>query len=303
VVETDEAVEASAAEDGRAGRPAGARTVDLRLPSLPVEEDHPGAVVYIPARFDPRPPIAVVVYLHGLGNCARNVIRAQDGPCGRDGRPRQSANLAAQLEASGRNALLVVPEVAFDQDSNDPGRLGEPEALRTVLAEVLEGLLPTVPNRGMADLGRLVVACHSAGYRTAAAVAVSGGLPISELHLLDALYGETEDFDRWVRAELDLIARLPPRARFASIYSLDAGTLGDSQVMTGRARQWLTEAGLDLDALVDDRTTVTWTPAEFRHGLLFKETGLSHVNVPRFYFGRLLATSVLPAIPEPGSGR
>ena len=52
--------------------------------------------------------------------------------------------------------------------------------------------------------------------------------------------------------------------------------------------------GTDGGTLVDDRTSSTWTPDIYAHGLLFKFSALAHDGVPRYYFGQLLQTSSLP---------
>jgi hypothetical protein len=55
-----------------------------------------------------------------------------------------------------------------------------------------------------------------------------------------------------------------------------------------RPAGWLPAA-----ALVDDRTTATWPAATYEHGALFERSGLAHDAVPRYYPGRLMATSTL----------
>ena len=89
----------------------------------------PNVVVYLPRSFDRSALLDVVVFLHGWWNCADNVLRPSDGACGVGRAPRNAYDLAAQLEDSRRNAILIVPELAFDQASSDPGeraRLAEP---------------------------------------------------------------------------------------------------------------------------------------------------------------------------------
>jgi hypothetical protein len=49
----------------------------------------------------------------------------------------------------------------------------------------------------------------------------------------------------------------------------------------------------DPSVLVDDRTTATWPDDTYRHGLLFKESALTHDGVPRYCFEHMLATSTL----------
>lgn len=282
----EEVAEAGDLGGGKADGASGTtRAFSLEAGAFP-GSGHPDVVVYTPAGFDPTPPLDVVVFLHGWNNCAANVIRSVGAPCTPGRRARQAHGLAAQLEASGKNALLVVPELRFDAASGDPGALAEPGALAALLDETLAALAlePTV--------GRVIVVSHSGGYQAAAAFVRHGGVPITELHLLDSLYGHFDDFDAWVEDDHDGFAARD--RRFASVYSRDGGTRVDSQAMATRAATWFAATP---SAVRDDRTTATWTEADYDHGLLFKRTGLGHDAVPRYYFGRLLSTSALAASP------
>ncbi|MCX5742904.1 MAG: hypothetical protein NT062_10455 [Proteobacteria bacterium] len=259
--------------------------VDLVHGAFPVSPDHPSAIVHVPANFDPTPPVDVVVYIHGFSNCITNVIGDVDTACTPGGAARSAFQLAAQLAASQRNAILVVPEVRYDQASGDPGALGTQDGLRALLEEALGHV--AVP---LADVGRVIVASHSGGYRAVAAMATIGGVPVDELWLFDSLYGETTRFDAYVNADLASFATLQPLRRFADIYSTSGGTLANSEAMADRAVTWVTA---DPSVLVDDRTTATWPDDVYHHGLLFKHSGLSHDGVARYYFERMLATSAL----------
>src|SRR6185295_19060439 len=105
----------------------------------------------------------------------------------------------------------------------------------------------------------------SGGYQSAAGIAVRGGVPVSELYLLDSLYGNEDDFDGWVRADLPSLAGPAPRRRFFDVYTDGGGTLRNSQDMADRACGWV---GCDPATIVDDRTTATWADAVYAHGLL-----------------------------------
>jgi len=248
---------------------------------------HPDVVAYLPERFDATPPLDVIVFLHGWNNCASNVIGSVDRACTPGGARRRSYALAAQLEATGKNAILIAPELAFDRATGDPGRLGEPGALVALLDDTLAQLAPELgAERSANDVGRVIVASHSGGYRTAAAFVRDQSLPIDELYLLDSLYGETDAFDAWIDDDRDAFAS--GARRFASIYTRDGGTLAESQAMAARAAAWLPPA-----AIHDDRSTATWTAPAYAHGALFKRTGLTHDGVPRYYVGRLILTSAL----------
>jgi hypothetical protein len=251
---------------------------------------HPDVVVYLPQRLDPTPPVDVIVFLHGWYNCASNVVGAVDTTCTPGAGTRRSYALAAQLEAARKNAILIVPELAYDQPSGNPGQLANDGALHALVDETLGKLEPELGPLGAGDVGRLVVASHSGGYQTAAAFATVGGMNLDELYLLDSLYGRFDAYDGWVEAAHDPLAELPPVQRFATVYTRDGGTRVNSQAMATRAAGWFASTP---HAIVDDRTTSTWSAATYAHGLLFKRTGLSHDGVPRYYFGRLVATSGL----------
>jgi hypothetical protein len=281
------------ATDGQAdsAQAPNGRTFLLQLDHgvFPASASHPSALVYAPDGFDATPPLNVVVYLHGFYNCVENVVRSSGKACTPGHPVRQAYALTAQLEASRKNALLVIPEVAYDQANADPGQLGVDGGLTALIDEVL-GKIPDVGSFTLDDLGRVVVASHSGGYRAAAGAAQRGGLYVNEVWLLDSLYGSTDDFDAWVQSDLGSFG--DASRRLADIYTGWGGTLANSQAMAGRAEGWV-----GADGVVDDRTTSTLSAARLGQGLVFKRSGLPHDGVPRYYFGRLLSTSGLPDKP------
>lgn len=274
------------------GTPPGTtRRLQIEHGAFPASGTLPNVVAYIPARFDPSQPFGLVVYLHGWWNCADNVIRPKNGAC-LPGRAAHNAyNLANQLEGANKNAILLVPELAFEQASSDPGRLTEEGLFYELVDETLTQLAPDIAGVGTWDATSIVIASHSGGYKAASGIASVGGLWIDELYLLDSLYGLEDTFDAWVEEDLEAFSASPPTRRLACVYSKTGGTLTRCQAMAGRMDA-LTERGLLADA-----TSATLTTAQYANGLLFKRTGLSHDDVPRYYFGRLLATSSLPALP------
>jgi hypothetical protein len=267
-------------------------TIALMLTSaaVPGSPGHPNAVVYVPRGYRTDQPLDVVVYLHGWWNCASNVVRSTNGTCG-GAATRNAYGLAAQLEKSGKNAVLLVPELAYEQASSAPGALATPGVFSAMMEETLVALAPTIGAKTIGDLDQVIVASHSGGYVTAARILSGGGLDVREVWLLDSLYGETAAFDAWVGAEgAAPFAATPHAKRLAIVYTGTGGTLGNSQAMATRARGWLGGA-----AILDDRSGATLDDAAFDHGLVFKRSGLTHDNVPRYYVGRLLTTSGLPA--------
>jgi hypothetical protein len=265
--------------------PAGTFVMTLDAGAFP-PGPHPSALVYIPSRFDPTPPIAVVVYLHGFNNCVENVVRDAGQPCTSGGATRSAYALAAQLEASGKNAILVCPEVLFDQAAGNPGNLGTTNGFKMLLTELLGHLAVPLCNATINDVGKVVVASHSGGYTAAEGLINKGGVPIGELYMLDSLYDSNaaSNVDPWV-------GKLGPGHRYGDVYTQGGGTLANSQ---SQATRMSTLVGGDMGLILDDRTTATLPDAAYAHELIFKYTSLAHDAVPTYYFGKLVATSSLP---------
>jgi hypothetical protein len=282
-------IEDAKADNGAAG-PAG-QTIRLQLEhgAFAANPAYPSAIVYVPTGFAATPPLNLVVFLHGFWNCAEDVVRSTGVSCTPGYPRRQAYALEQQLEWSHKNALLIVPELTYDRASSEPGNFGVEGGFRAFLGELL-GKLGNVGAYSLEDVGSLVVASHSGGYRAAAGIAVRGGVNVNELWLLDSLYGQFDDFDGWVQSDLDSLSTIS--RRFADVYTGTAGTLVNSQAMATRAAGWV-----DSSVLLDDRSTATLSDADYAHGLLFKRTGLSHDGVPRYYFGKLLTSSSLPDKP------
>ena len=268
---------------GGDGGSAAAATYLLTLDAgaFPPTTAHPSALVYLPRGFDPTPPLSVVVFIHGFSNCVENVVRDAGGECTPDGGTRAAYALSAQLEATNKNALLLVPEIDYDQQTGAPGTLGTSDGFQALLAETLADLAGPLNGATVADVGTLIVTSHSGGYQAAAGIASKGGVPVDEIDLFDSLYGNITDFDNWAKA-------VGPGKRFTDFYTSGGGTLSNSQAMATRAQAWV-----PATQLLDDRTTDTLTDAEYAHELIFKLSGLSHDGVPAYYFGKVIGTSVL----------
>lgn len=241
---------------------------ELESAAVPLET-HPQALLHLVPGLD-RARLGLLVYLHGFDNCIENVVRAAPGTCEHGGAVCPSADLIGHLERSGRNALLLCPEVQFHARTSDPGAFAQPAALRRLLGEVFALLgdeLPAAPE----DLRHTVLASHSGGYRAAALLATEGGAPVQELFLLDSLYGEEERFERF----------LQEGGRLVNLYTEGGGTAARSRALEqrGRAQGWIAEG----------RLVSTQVP-----------TG--HSDIPGAHLGQLLRESGLPAIVSSSTG-
>ncbi len=270
-------------------------TFSLDAGAFPPSKSHPSVLVYVPSGFDPTPPLSIIVYIHGFNNCVSNIIRAAGTSCDADaGLPvSDSYALAAQLEMAHKNALLICPEVAFDQATSAAGTLANAGGFTKLLDETLADMRPVLGPRTHADIDKVVLASHSGGDVVAADIATVGGVPVDEIHLLDSLYQDTAQFESFIKSDLpDIVVR---KHRFASVYTCcSSGPEANTQAMIPTVEGYFTGYPGDAGIVEDDRTSSTWPLTTYQHGVLFKFSGLSHNDVPRYYFGKLVQTSVLP---------
>jgi hypothetical protein len=124
-----------------------------------------------PERYRPK-TAGVVIYLHGYFTTLDQAWIDH--------------HLPEQFDASGRNALFIAPEAAAGAEEDPPW-------------EELGDLLAVVQKKVELPRGPLVIVAHSGGYRGLIHWLEDGR--ISELVLLDALYGHLRELRDWVRAD------------------------------------------------------------------------------------------------------
>ena len=223
---------------------------------------------FIPRGFRETGAIDVVIHFHGWTNTVAGILT--------------TFHLVEQLVASGKNAILVIPEGPHNAPDSFGGKLEDPDGFKRFMAEVVVTL------RARADfktkdfsVGRIILSGHSGGYRVIAGILDRGGLPknADEVWLFDALYGRTDSFLAWADRT---------RGRLLNIYTDHGGTKEESEKLqarlTARATPFLAveEAALTADAL--------------RHNqFIFIHTDLAHAEVAdkRHQFALFLKTSVL----------
>jgi hypothetical protein len=133
----------------------------------------------------------MVVFFHGHGaELTRDVLNRQ--------------NVPEQITASGMNAVLVAPQFAVDAADSSAGRFWEPGGFARFVKEA-GAKLAALDNNPAAALryGSLpvIIVAYSGGYAPAAYAIRQGGLgkKLKGLVLMDALYGELDEFADWVK--------------------------------------------------------------------------------------------------------
>jgi len=157
-----------------------------------------------PTHFDLRRPAVIVLFFHGnQATLARDVVARQ--------------HVVDQVDASGLNAILVAPQLAYDAKDSSAGNFWRPGFLARFLNEASVELAKLYGGRSTpAVFQRLpvVVIAYSGGYEAAGYALSVGGATrrVLGVMLLDALYGEEDKFVDW-------ITRNRKSAFFLSAYS------------------------------------------------------------------------------------
>jgi hypothetical protein len=105
--------------------------------------------------------------------------------------------LADQFAASGRNAILVLPEAAKDAADSYAGKMGQQGMFSLLVKDVIDELKRNgiVPKDAVA--GHIVLAGHSGAYLAIADILDKGQQSVDEVFLFDALYSYVNTFMRW----------------------------------------------------------------------------------------------------------
>jgi hypothetical protein len=147
-------------------------------------------LLHLPKGFDIRRPALLIVFFHGHGaKLADDVYLRQQVP--------------AQLSASGVNAALIAPQLAYNAADSSAGKFWQPGAFARFLGEAAQHLakLHGDPKsvRSFASMPVVIVA-YSGGYLTTAYCLHYGGIGhrLQGVVLFDALYGEIGTFADWI---------------------------------------------------------------------------------------------------------
>ena len=190
--------------------------------------------MFIPKNFRVTHKIDFVVHFHGWGNTVAGTL--------------DQYNLVQQFCDSGKNAILIVPEGPHNAPDSFGGKLEDTNGFKIFMTEAMEKLRTSgalgnserrpparrvsshqraVPEVGAPKTGNVILSGHSGGYHVMAGLVERGGLPVKEVWLYDALYGNVENFIAWQKRE---------RGRMVNIYTDHGGTKDGSENLMGLYR-------------------------------------------------------------------
>jgi hypothetical protein len=165
------------------------RTAPYPYPGKPYSDSTIG--IYVPAGYRPANTIDYAVHFHGFCNDVRHVLARY--------------RLREQIDLSGRNAILVVPQGPKDARDDNFGKVEHDQnGLRNLLDDVTAFLRSAGITRANA-IGRVVLSTHSGGYGGAGGSLLRGGLSdnVSDVLLFDSAYAYYDAFAGWVKANSD----------------------------------------------------------------------------------------------------
>jgi len=252
-----------------ASRAEGRKYKDEFYPADPHYSDRTVAL-FVPKDFRGGDHVDLVIHFHGWRNTVAGTL--------------QQFKLIEQLFASGKNAVLVVPEGPHNAPDSAGGKLEDPEGFKRFIGETLATLKQCGGLGNNSTAGGIILSGHSGGYQVISSILDRGGLTaqVREVWLFDALYAQGDKFLAWSE-------RGP--GRLLNIYTDDGGT----KVRTEEMMAWLQTRGTNLLAKTDTQVT----PSELRtNRFVFLHTDLTHNEVVarRGTFCEFLRTSFLEEI-------
>jgi hypothetical protein len=251
--------------------------------------------MFIPKNFRATDKIDFVIHFHGWNHTVSGTL--------------PEYKLIEQFSASGKNAILIVPQGPFNAPDSFGGKLEDTNGFKHFMDEAVEKLRasgalaelerrsPTRPGAGLKragsetgapdaegrapEIGNIILSGHSGGYHVMAAIVDHGGLSgkIKEVWLFDALYGGTENFVEWQKSQ---------NGRLLDIYTDHGGTKEETESLMAfyKTNGISFFAAEETNALPEDLLT---------NKIIFLHTDLTHNEVVfrREEFAQYLKTSCL----------
>lgn len=145
--------------------------------------------VFVPEGFKCEGTADLVFWFHGWRNQIDTAARFYE--------------LEKQFAASRRNALLIFPETAHNAPDSYGGKLEKEGDFLLLVNDILSQLKKKGVLKAKERTGKIILAGHSGAYRVIANILDKGKMPIDEVWLFDAMYGENDKYISWVQKDPD----------------------------------------------------------------------------------------------------
>ena len=225
------------------------------------------------------------------------LLGPENAPCSPDKPTRTALDLLNQFDAAGVDALLVVPQLAYDVASSVPHGLARPGRFGSMLGEILAhpDLSSHLPSG--AKPGRVVLIAHSGAYLPLGRALGRGGVDVHEVWMMDAHYLDVPELTPWFRTHREDFWP-GHRRRMVFLYT-------EGQKTGPRTLRLL--GALTADMSEPDREKALWrghhegvAPEDIlARSLVAQQTDISHEKIPRISLVPLLRTAQLPRSTAP----
>jgi len=166
-------------------------------------------LIIAPKKLDAKKTVDLLFWFHGWRNYVDSAASFYQ--------------LTRQFIASHQNAVLILAETARNAPDSYGGKLENQGVFKALVGDVLNGLKTEKLIGKNCQPGHILLGGHSGAYRVMARIIQNGQMPIDEAILFDSLYGETEKYMAWVKADT--------AHRFIHLYTDHGGTVNESHNM------------------------------------------------------------------------
>ncbi|MCX7766405.1 MAG: hypothetical protein N2246_06850 [Candidatus Sumerlaeia bacterium] len=235
---------------------------------FPMETHYNDSTVgfFIPQGFKLRETVDFIVHFHGHTN---NVRKATE-----------MFQLTQQLNASGKNLIMLFPQGPKEAIDSGCGKLEEPSGFEKFVLEAKDFLTSESKILPTAEIGRIILSGHSGAYRVLGKILTYGGLgeKIKEVYLFDATYGELDSFANWAAAS--------DKHRLFSIFT--EHLTGENIELMSKLQQ---KGIFQFRLLLDEPELTDEVLRQYRIIFAYTKLGHNFVIQERKHLQRLLATS------------
>ncbi len=169
-------------------------------------------LIIAPKKINAHKKVDLVFWFHGWGNNIDSAaIRHQ---------------IIKQFAASRLNAVLVFAETAKNASDSYGGKLEYNNTFKELVTDILQELRKEKAVSKKCEAGNILLAGHSGAYQVMAFILANGNMPVQEVILFDALYGQTDKYLNWIQSDNS--------HHFIDIYTDGGGTDGESKEMVNQ---------------------------------------------------------------------
>jgi hypothetical protein len=180
-------------------------------------------LIAVPKKFDAGKKIDMIFWFHGwFNNIDSAALRFE---------------LLDQFASSRSNAIFVLVETTKNAPDSYGGKLEYDNTFKELVADIEGKLEKEKVISRKAEPGNIILGGHSGAYRVMAYILQKGNMPVQEVILFDALYGQTDKYLDWIHSDTS--------HRFIDIYTNGGGTDGESKEILKQ----LIQSNLSVDTI------------------------------------------------------